>query len=149
MWMPYVWWTAWWRNHLNNFHPLKVVSRWRDSQLQGGENYLDLTKWRSIIFKSCWSMSSLIISMFKRWFLTCYYTIIGTGGWRFNPDNPVGSNDPFGPVVTRNSEELSWNPGPGGIFVNRSAPNCAKAWCVQCCLYHYKETLKSFNKSMR
>ena len=29
-----------------NFHPLEVVSRWRDSQLQVTENYSDLTKWR-------------------------------------------------------------------------------------------------------
>ena len=27
-----------------NFHPLEVVSRWRDPQLQVCENYLDLTK---------------------------------------------------------------------------------------------------------
>ena len=37
-----------------NFHPLEVVSRWRDPQLQVSENYSDLTKWRSTIFKSCW-----------------------------------------------------------------------------------------------
>ena len=35
-----------------NFHPHKVVSRWRDPQLQVNENYSDLTKWRSIILKS-------------------------------------------------------------------------------------------------
>ena len=35
------------------FHPLEVVSRWRDPQLQVSENYLDLTKWRSAILKSC------------------------------------------------------------------------------------------------
>ena len=29
-----------------NFHPLEVVSRWRDPQLQMSENYSDLTKWR-------------------------------------------------------------------------------------------------------
>ena len=29
-----------------NFHPLEVVSRWRDPQLQLSENYSDLTKWR-------------------------------------------------------------------------------------------------------
>ena len=28
-----------------NFHPLEVVSRWRDPQLQVSENYSDLTKW--------------------------------------------------------------------------------------------------------
>ena len=31
-----------------NFHPLEVVSRWRDPQLQVIENYSDLTKWRSL-----------------------------------------------------------------------------------------------------
>ena len=34
-----------------NFHPLEIVSRWRDPQLQVGENYSDLTKWRSTVFK--------------------------------------------------------------------------------------------------
>ena len=34
-----------------NFHPLEVVSRWRDQQLQVSENYSDLTKWRSTLFK--------------------------------------------------------------------------------------------------
>ena len=29
-----------------NFHPLEIVSRWRDPQLQVSENYSDLTKWR-------------------------------------------------------------------------------------------------------
>ena len=33
-----------------NFHPLEVVSRWRDPQLQVSENYSDLTKWRSTLF---------------------------------------------------------------------------------------------------
>ena len=37
-----------------NFHPLEVVSRWRDPQLQVSENYSDLTKWRSTVFKFCW-----------------------------------------------------------------------------------------------
>ena len=37
-----------------NFYPLEVVSRWRDPQLQVSENYSDLTKWGSTIFKSCW-----------------------------------------------------------------------------------------------
>ena len=39
-----------------NFHPLEVVSRWRDPQLQVSENYSDLTKWRSSVFKYCWLM---------------------------------------------------------------------------------------------
>ena len=34
-----------------NFHPLEVVSRLRDPQLQVSENYSDLTKWRSNVFK--------------------------------------------------------------------------------------------------
>ena len=34
-----------------NFHPLQVVSRLRDPQLQVSENYSDLTKWRSTVFK--------------------------------------------------------------------------------------------------
>ena len=35
-----------------NFHPLGVVSRERDPQFQVSENYSDLTKLRSTIFKS-------------------------------------------------------------------------------------------------
>ena len=50
-----------------NFHPLEVVSRWRDPQLQVSENYSDLTKWRSTVFKYCWLMSHFIFNMFKRW----------------------------------------------------------------------------------
>ena len=48
-----------------NFHPLEVVSRWRDPQLQVSENYSDLTKWRSTLFKSCWLMSHFIFNIFK------------------------------------------------------------------------------------
>ena len=47
--------TAKWFNL--NFHPLEVVSRWRYPQLQVSENYSDLTKWSSTLFKSCWLMS--------------------------------------------------------------------------------------------
>ena len=36
-----------------NFHPLEVVSRCRDPQLQVSENYSDLTNWRSTVFKYC------------------------------------------------------------------------------------------------
>ena len=36
-----------------NFHPLEVVSRLRDPQLQVSENYSDLAKWRSAVFKFC------------------------------------------------------------------------------------------------
>ena len=48
-----------------NFHPLDVVSRCRDSQLQVSENYSDLTKWRSTLFKSCWLMSYLSLTYLK------------------------------------------------------------------------------------
>ena len=48
-----------------NFHPLEVVSRWRDPQLQVSEKYSDLTKWRSTVFKYCWLMSHCIFYMFK------------------------------------------------------------------------------------
>ena len=56
-----------------NFHPLKVVSRWRDPQLQVSENYSDLTKWRLTLFKSCWLMSHFICNIFKMWYLMCSY----------------------------------------------------------------------------
>ena len=54
-----------------NFHPLEVVSRWRDPQPQLSENYSDLTKWRSTLFKSCWLMSHFIFNIFKMWYLMC------------------------------------------------------------------------------
>ena len=54
-----------------NLHSLEAVSRWRDSQLQVSENYSDLRKCRSTIFKSCWLMSRFIIYMFKMWYLLC------------------------------------------------------------------------------
>ena len=50
-----------------NFHPLEVVSRWRDPQLQVGENCSDLRKRRSKNFKSCWLMSLFIFNRFKSW----------------------------------------------------------------------------------
>ena len=52
-----------------NFHPLEVVSRWRDPQLQVSENYSDLTKWRSTVFKYCWLMAHFIFNMFKMWYI--------------------------------------------------------------------------------
>ena len=55
-----------------NFHLLEVVSRWRDPQLQVSENYSDLTRWRSTVFKYCWLMSHFIFTMLKRWYLMCY-----------------------------------------------------------------------------
>ena len=48
-----------------NCHPLEVVSRWRDPQLQVGANYSDLTKRRSILFKTCWLMSHLSLTYLK------------------------------------------------------------------------------------
>ena len=54
-----------------NFHLLEDVSRWHDPQLQVSENYLDLTKWRSTLFKSCWLMSHFIFNIFKMWDLMC------------------------------------------------------------------------------
>ena len=51
-----------------NFHPLEVVSRWRDPQLQVSENYSNMTKSRSTVFKYCWLMSHFILNMFKRWY---------------------------------------------------------------------------------
>ena len=53
------------------FHPLEVVSRWRDPQLQVSKNYSDLTKWRLTILKSCWLISHFISNMFKRWYVKC------------------------------------------------------------------------------
>ena len=55
----------------SNFHPLEVVSRWRDPQLQVSENYSDSTKLRSTLFKSCWLMSHFILNIFKMWYLMC------------------------------------------------------------------------------
>ena len=52
-----------------NFHPLEVVSRWRDPQLQVSKNYSDSIKWRSTVFKYCWLISHFIFNMFKRWYL--------------------------------------------------------------------------------
>ena len=53
-----------------NIHPLEIVARWRDPQLQVSENYSDLTKRTSIVFKYCWLMS-YFFNMFKRWYLMC------------------------------------------------------------------------------
>ena len=52
-----------------NFHPLEIVSRWRDPQLQVSENYSDLTRWRSTVFKYCWLVPYIIFNMSKRWYL--------------------------------------------------------------------------------
>ena len=43
----------------------------RDPQLQVSENYSDLTKWRSTLFKSCWLMSHFIFNIFKMWYFMC------------------------------------------------------------------------------
>ena len=53
-----------------NFHPLEVVSRWRDPQFQVGDIYSDLTQWRSNVFKYCWLMSHFIfylVDLVKRY----------------------------------------------------------------------------------
>ena len=55
--------TAGWFNW--NLHQIEVVSRWRDPQLQVSENYSDLTKLRSTIWKSCWFKSLFIFKMLK------------------------------------------------------------------------------------
>ena len=39
----------------------------RGTQLQVSENYSDLTKWRSTLFKSCLLMSHFIFNLFKMW----------------------------------------------------------------------------------
>ena len=51
-----------------DFHPLEVVSRWRDPQLQVSENYLDLTKMEVNDFKILLNNSRFIFNMFKRWY---------------------------------------------------------------------------------
>ena len=48
-----------------NFHPLEVMSRWRDPQLQVSANYSDFTSRSSTIYKSCWLMSRFVFNMFK------------------------------------------------------------------------------------
>ena len=56
-----------------NFHPLEIVSRWRDPQLQVSDNYSDLTKCRSNNFKYCWLMSLCIFKRFRSWYVMCWY----------------------------------------------------------------------------
>ena len=34
-----------------NFHPLELVSRWHDPQLQVSENFSDFAKYRATLFK--------------------------------------------------------------------------------------------------
>ena len=52
-----------------NFHPLEVVSHWRDPQLQVSENF---TKCRLTIFlSSCWFLSLYIFNLFKSWYAIC------------------------------------------------------------------------------
>ena len=46
-----------------NFHPLEVVSRWRDPQLQVSENYSDFTKCRLTIFKFLLSYVTLYLQL--------------------------------------------------------------------------------------
>ena len=54
-----------------DFHPLEVVSRLRDPQLQLSENYLNLTKLRSTNFISCWLLPRFIFNRFKSWYVMC------------------------------------------------------------------------------
>ena len=60
-----------WQKHVKwiYHYRLEVVSRWRDSQLQVGENYSDLTKWRSSIQKFCWLMSCFKFNMSNIWYV--------------------------------------------------------------------------------
>ena len=51
---------------------IKIKKYNRGQRLKGylyRENYSNLTKWRWIIFKSCWLMSRFIFDMFKSWYL--------------------------------------------------------------------------------
>ena len=52
-----------------HFHPLEVVSRWRDPQLQVSENNSNLTTWRSTNLKYCWIISLFIFNWFKNWYV--------------------------------------------------------------------------------
>ena len=61
--------TAKWFNL--NFHPLKVVFRWRDPQLQVSENYSDLTKCWSTLFTSCCLMSHFIFNIYLKCGTSC------------------------------------------------------------------------------
>ena len=56
-----------------NFHPLEVVSRWRDPQLQVSENYSDLAKWRSTVQLQILliDVTFYLCHMFKRCYLMC------------------------------------------------------------------------------
>ena len=46
-----------------NFHPLEVVSRWRDPQLQVGENYSDLYKQKLTVLYYCRLMPRFIFNV--------------------------------------------------------------------------------------
>ena len=69
-----------------NFHSLEVVPRWRDSQLQVSENYSDLTKWRSTMFKYCWLRSRFTLNIWhlKWWYKMKITNIIVTSGKKVN-----------------------------------------------------------------
>ena len=75
----------WHYSHHAMFLSESVVSRWRDPQLQVSENYSDLTKWKSTVFKYCWS--HFIFNMFKMWYLTLWTrcTDISVFLWRHIP----------------------------------------------------------------
>ena len=58
-----------------NFHPLEVVSRWRDPQLQVSENYSDLAKWMSTVFKYCW-LAKWRSTVFKYCWLMSHFIFV-------------------------------------------------------------------------
>ena len=55
--------TAKWFNW--NFHPLEVVSRWRDPQLQVSENYSDLMKWSQLFSNRAEAVLNVVIIEWK------------------------------------------------------------------------------------
>ena len=71
-----------------NFHSLEVVCRWRDPQLQVSENYSDLTKWRSTVFKYCWLMSHFIKVVLNVLIKNENPSICDTGGKPFHHWRP-------------------------------------------------------------
>ena len=54
-----------------NFHPLEIVSRWRDPQLQVSENYSDLKKMEVNCFQILLIDVIFYFNMFKKWYVMC------------------------------------------------------------------------------
>ena len=52
-----------------NFHPLEVVSRWRDPQLQVSE--WELFRFDKTTSKSCLFMSRFIFTILQSWYVMC------------------------------------------------------------------------------